>query len=59
MQDTDSAIWHAMIKLGRGEDIVDSLLKDYDIDRVSLTSHVDRFLRHLEKNNLLTLERDA
>ena len=59
LEDTGAAIWHAMIKLGRRDDIVDSLLKDYDIDRTSLTSHVDRFLRHLEKNNLLTLECDA
>ena len=59
IKDTGAAIWHAMIKLGRREDIVDSLLQEYDIDRASLTSHVDQFLRQLEKNNLVSLKHDA
>ena len=59
LKDTGAAIWHAMIKMGRREDIVDSLLQEYDIDRASLTSHVDQFLRQLEKNNLVSLKYDA
>lgn len=53
---TGARIWFGLVERKSSETIISEISTDYQIDRVTARSHLERFLIELERQNLIQRE---